>query len=463
MARAVAVAAALVVALLAVSGAGGADVQSPKRGDTVVVGTMREPPCINAYLLRCGDNLDPKNIMGLALRGAFAIGPGFSWRPGLVTRADFTTKPPFTITYHIRPEARWSDGVPITASDFVFTHEVRRSVAERLINWEKEHLNVIRSVRAVDAKTVEVVLRAKFALWRRLFPYVLPRHALRGEDFSTVWLDRIHNPKTGAPIGSGPFLFGRWERGRGLTFVRNPRYWGPHVAHLDGVALRFCRACGEIVREQIEWLRARELDLAVNTPFSGQQVQEARRLPGVRVLAAPGPAWEHFEIRIGPGGHPALERKQIRRAIAYGIDRVAIARALYGSTDARYPLSDSAVFPSGSARYRPNWRTYRYRPAEARRLLEREGCRSGSDGIFVCAGERMSLRFVTTVGDVRVRTLELVQGHLRQAGIEVRPVYGTPSVVLSQILPAALAGRGDFDLILFAFTKEPLTPRPSQR
>ena len=87
---------------------------------------------------KCGDNVDPGNIMRLALRGAFVVGPGFTWRPDLVTRADFTTTPPLTITYHIRPEARWSDGVPVTAHDFVFTHEARRSVAEQLINFEKD-------------------------------------------------------------------------------------------------------------------------------------------------------------------------------------------------------------------------------------------------------------------------------------------------------------------------------------
>ena len=43
------------------------------------------------------------------------------YRPQLAS-AVFTRQAPFTITYTIRPEARWSDGVPITAQDFMFTH-----------------------------------------------------------------------------------------------------------------------------------------------------------------------------------------------------------------------------------------------------------------------------------------------------------------------------------------------------
>jgi len=447
VARALAAAAAIVVSLLAVSGAGGSGAQTPKRGGTVVVGTLREPGCINAYLPRCGSTPVSSHIMRQPLRGAFAVGSGFSWRPDLVSRAEFTKVPPYTLTYHIRPEARWSDGVPITARDFVFTHNALRSIAAELFDSDRQELAIIRSVSAVDAKTLKVVLRSRYAGWRGLFRHVIPRHALRGEDLSTVWLDRIHNPKTGRPIGSGPFLVERWERGRTVTFVRNPRYWGPHRAYLDRIVLRFCRQCVDLGAEQIEWLRARELDLAASIALSGPQIQELRRLAGVTVLAEPGPVWEHFDIRIGRGGHAALERKQVRQAVAYGIDRVAIARALFGTIDAGYPLSDSAVFGSGSVHYRPNWRAYRYRPTEARRLLEQQGCRRGADGIYVCGGERLSLRFVTTGDDPhRVQTLQLVQGQLRPAGIEARPVYGTRGAVFDQILES-----GEFDLVLFSY------------
>ena len=53
MARGAALAAAIVVSLLAVSGAGGADVQTPKRGGTVVVGPVQEPTCLNPLVVAC--------------------------------------------------------------------------------------------------------------------------------------------------------------------------------------------------------------------------------------------------------------------------------------------------------------------------------------------------------------------------------------------------------------------------
>jgi peptide/nickel transport system substrate-binding protein len=437
-------AAFLVLAIGVVQPAAGTPVQTPKRGGTVVVGTLREPGCLNAFLLRCHGNIPPAgHIMSLVLRGAFAIGPGFTWRPDLVTSVDVTRRAPFTLTYHIRPEARWSDGVPITARDFAFTFSTLRTLPE--VDREPLHLDFVRSVRQVDVKTVRVILRSRLAGWHGLFSTVLPHHALRGEDFSAVWQDRLHDPKTGRAIGSGPFVVGSWERGRSLTFVRNARYWGPHQAYVDRIVLRFCRACSE-GSELVTWLRTGELDLVMALGVPEDFVQEVRRLPGVRVRVAPGPLWEHIDIRVERGGHPALERKGVRRALLYGIDRAAIAR-IYG---AESEPSQSAIFLSSSPRYRPVWRRYGFRPAEARRLLEQEGCRRGTDGVYVCGGERLSLRFVTTAGagSPRERTLRLVQSQLGQVGIEVRPVFAPSNLLFNQILTS-----GEFELILFNWIK----------
>jgi peptide/nickel transport system substrate-binding protein len=153
--------------------------------------------------------------------------------------------------------------------------------------------------------------------------------------------------------------------------------------------------------------------------------------------------WEHLDIRVKRGGHPALEKKGVRQAIAYAIDRAAIAR-LYGGDGSR--PSESAVLRLGSPGYRANWARYRHRPDEARRLLESEGCRRGGDGIYACDGVRLSLRFVTTAaaGGPREQTLQLIQRQLAQVGIAVAPVFTSIGVLAQQILPS-----GDFDLALF--------------
>jgi peptide/nickel transport system substrate-binding protein len=140
------------------------------------------------------------------------------------------------------------------------------------------------------------------------------------------------------------------------------------------------------------------------------------------VTATRGNSFEHLDLRIGPGGHPALKNKLVRRALAFGIYRVALVRELYGDIDPTWGPLDSAVFLTQAPRYRQTGARIRYRPPQARRLLERAGCRLGGDGVYECAGERLSLRFVTTAGlTTRERVLSLVQQQLRQVGIEVEP------------------------------------------
>ena len=299
MARPLALAAAIAVALLAVSGAGGAGAQTPKRGGTVViVGT--EPPCLNVLISPCKEALSPVSSV---LYGAFDLGPDYVRRPKLVSDVDFTTKPPFTLTYHIRPEARWSDGVPITARDFVFTYRARLKYPA---TEDDPHKTRIRRVVPVDAKTVRVVLRSRFFSWREaLFNVVLPEHALRGENLEKVWSDNIDNPKTGAPIGSGPFLVQDWDRGKQLTLVRNTRYWGPHVSYLDSIIVHFVALPG--LSGMADRVRRGETDIEEWQIASADELSDVRNVPGMKLLFPPiAPGWEHLDIRARawPPGPP---------------------------------------------------------------------------------------------------------------------------------------------------------------
>lgn len=443
MARGVALAVAIVLSLLAVSGAGGAGAQAPRVGGTVAFGPLADPPCLNVLLANC-ESEATRFIAELILQPAFDVDLEHTFRPRLVSRVEFTKKPPFTLIYHLRPEARWSDGKPITAQDFVFTHRARVAADARRDELDEDHRRV-RRISAVNAKTVRVVLRSRFSGWRGLFANVLPSHALRGEDLTTIWSDRIDNPKTGRPIGSGPFLLESWDRGRRLTLVRNSRYWGAHRAYLDRIVVRF-RLEGE---NPVDWLRNGELDVAYAI-FPGG-VPALRREPGVKVLAEPSSGYQSFAFRIGPGGHPALEKKLIRRALAYAIDRASLVREVPGEINPKLQPLQSLLFIAQSPYYRPHWSSYRYRPALARRLLEQAGCRTGTDGICSCAGERLSLRFVTSAGNPnRARILSLVQAQLRLSGIEVVPSFAPASTFLGSILPS-----GDFDVALFGFFSAP--------
>jgi peptide/nickel transport system substrate-binding protein len=449
VARPLALGAAIVASLFAVSAAGGADAQTPKRGGTVVFGTqgaaggLRDPPCLNVLLeKRCiTAGVVTTLIAQKVLLGAFRARPDFTWQPQLVSDVDYTRRPPFTLLYHIRQDARWSDGVPVTARDFVFTHRASVQLADEFISPSPlvEH---VRSVRAVDRKTFRVVLRSRLAGWRALFGYVLPSHALQGEDLTRVWIDGIDNPKTGAPIGSGPFLVQGWERGTQIVLRRNPRYWGSRLANLDRLVIRYRMTS----LDPVEWLRSGEVDVAGT--FALTAVPALRREPGVRVVSGHTSSYEHFVLRLGAGGHPALRSKLVRRALAVGLDRAALVAGspLGAAMPTLRPLESIVLYPQ-SPYYRPKWNAYRHSPQEARRLLEQAGCRIGADGIYSCAGERLRLRFVTAAASpTRTRVVALAQEQLRRSGVEVITQFLPTSSLFGQVIPS-----GEFDVALFAW------------
>ena len=440
MIRPTALAAAIAVSLLAVSGAGGAAAQTPKRGGTLVFRMVPgEPVCLNVLDARCGWVLP--EIVGKVLLKPFEIGPDFTFEESLVSQVDVTRRRPFTLTYHIRPAARWSDGVPITAQDFIFTlRAIRRSGAQ----WRRELHAPVRSARAVDPKTLRVVLRPRSAQWHDLFGSILPSHALRGADLTHVWGDRIDDPRTGRPIGSGPFLVDRLERGRQLVLRRNPRYWGPHPAYVERLVIPFAQSASDLG----DAAASGDFDVAYVPPAV---VPAVRRLPGVRLVAPASTGFEQLSLQLGPNAHPALRDKLVRRALAYGIDRTALVRQILGDPSAR--ALNSVVHLPPSRYYQPNWSAYRYRPAEARRLLGQAGCRRGADRIFSCGGERLSLRFVTTATPFRAQEITLMQAQLRTVGVEVVPVFAPPATFFGQILP-----QGAFDVALFMWVYTPGDP-----
>ena len=244
---------------------------------------------------------------------------------------------------------------------------------------------------------------SRFAAGGRSFANVLPAHALAGADLAKVWTDRIDNPKTGAPIGSGPFLVERWERGKQLTFVRNPATGGRTLRTSTGSSFRFRFGPGACV----EAFRRGELDVASHFPLECVAELRQVRASGSSRPAAAG--WDHFEIRVGPGGHPALATSSCGGRSPTGSTGARSSSDL-GEADRRSAATRQRRLPDQEPPLPAELERLPLPPGRARRLLEQAGCRRGADGIYVCAGERLSLRSLRSAGrPVRARAVELVR------------------------------------------------------
>ena len=93
---------------------------TPKTGGTLTFGAEQEPPCLNGYLAGC-NNTWTSWIPDSQFRGLYIIKPDFSIVPDMADGEAVVTKTPFTVTFKIKKNANWSDGVPVTVADFIFT------------------------------------------------------------------------------------------------------------------------------------------------------------------------------------------------------------------------------------------------------------------------------------------------------------------------------------------------------
>src|SRR3954454_8340641 len=136
---------------------------TPVIGGTAVVGLENNPSCLNLLAAAC-NTLSSEWVTENTLLGAYHVTPGLFYKPVLVVGADIkhqTARHPFAVTYHIRPEAVWSDGVPVSADDFIFTYATIVDPANAIA--DRTGYTSITGAVKVDDKTVTFSFDRPFA------------------------------------------------------------------------------------------------------------------------------------------------------------------------------------------------------------------------------------------------------------------------------------------------------------
>jgi peptide/nickel transport system substrate-binding protein len=438
--------AALAALALAASGSArvsGPDSASAKKAGTLVFGAEQGGGpdwCLNLILdVDCAAFW---NVMFQTpvIRGAFLFTPQFTYKPDLISRYTLKTNP-MRVTYYIRKNARWSDGVPVSGKDWRFTWQTATNPKYKdhidPLGWED-----IRSITG-NGKVVKVTFKRNFAAWRGLFTYILPQHALQGTDMLTVWNDCICNPKKGnAPIGNGPFLLTRFDRGAGVTLTRNPRGWYGKRAKLDSIVFRFITN----TNSEIQAIRSGEVDAIYPQPQLA--LADLRGQAGLRVVTHLGLQWEHIEIQQGTKGNPLAKQKWLRQALITSLNRSAAARALYGTLNPKVGVLNSLTRLTNEKTYNPkHFSRWNYNPTKVANIMRAHNCAKGGDGIYRCSGTKVSFDFASTTGNaLRQLAFTIFQDQAQKAGVELRNGFVPAGTLFGSKLPAH-----DFDLAMFTF------------
>jgi peptide/nickel transport system substrate-binding protein len=399
-----------------------------RRGGQIVASLRAEPRSFNRLVARD----EPSDTLAFLMQGRLVRinRATFELEPWLAERWD-TSADGRTYTLHLRQGVTWSDGVPFTSADVLFTMEavfdpqVQSVIADNLMVGGKP----IRA-SAPDAATVVFEYPAPSGPGLRLLDIlpILPKHklegALRAGTFAKAW-------GTATPAaelaGTGPFVLREYLPGQRIVLDRNPRFWrrapdGQALPYLDRLVLELVPdQNAELLRLQSGALDLTQAELRPEDYVPVRRAEEAGRLTRIELGVSPDADAFWFclkpdEKRKDPR-FAFVQKREFRQAISHAVDREEFAQTVF--LGEAVPIW-GPITPGNRAWFTPNLPRYAHDDQQARQLLKSIGLedRNGDGVVEDAAGTEARFTVIVQRGIAYLeRGLTVLREELAPVGI----------------------------------------------
>ncbi len=423
------------------------DVQIANEAGILIVGNSNEPKGLDPHLVSgvLESNIIRAIFEGLCVEdpakdGSSLPGVARSWK----SNAEFTEW-----IFNLNPEARWSDGVPVTAHDFTFSFQRLLSPDP---NWPakySEMLHFIKNaqaynkgeikdfgevgVKALDDFTLKVNLRGpipflpeitKHYTWYPVPKHVVLKHGEMNTAFASPWT------RPGNIVSNGPFKLKEWKTNHRIEVVKNPEYWDAETVSLNGI--RFLPISNYYTETRM--FGDDQLHVTYSIPSEFIPYAKEKYPDQIRQEPYVGIRFLRSNIRRAPFDNP-----KIRRAFALAIDQKAICeKILQGGQKPAYSITP----PFGE--YKPP-KVIAFDPERARELLKEAG--------FETSAAFPDISILTTDSDTGRREAEALQAMWKEhLNINVRIMQREWTTYLQKQYDA------DFDLAAGGWIGDYLDP-----
>lgn len=260
-----------------------------------------------------------------------------------------------TYTFKLR-DAKWSDGTPVTANDFVFAWntvaqpETAASYASFMEYIEggtgagTSNYTGPLNVTAVDDKTLEVVLAepTPFFLSLVTFPTFFP---VNEEFYTSVGADK-YGTTADTSLSNGPFTVTTWDKDQQLVLTKNEEYWDAAAVALPSVTFR-------VVQDEATTVQLFESGELTRMNVSGDYYDRYKDNEGF-ATAKDLSIWYLSVNQNNNNDNPILQNADFRKAVSYAIDRQVIADQVYknGSFPANYLVTAGVVADASGTDFR---------------------------------------------------------------------------------------------------------------
>lgn len=301
-------------------------------------------------------------------------------KPGVAERWEMSDDG-LVYTFHLRADARWSNGEPVRADDFVRSYE--RMLSPRLATEYAYMLFLLKGavdyysgrtadfstvgVRAPDARTLVLTLArpAPFFLSALTHYAWFPVPVSVIGKFGPVDAKGSRWTRPGNHVGNGAFVLTEWRQNQVISVRRSATYWDRETVKLDGID--FYPVTEPDNEERM--YRAGQLDITYD--FPPQKLASYKRMPGTPLRIDPycGVYFYRFNVKRKP-----FDDVRVRRALALAIDRELLVKQV---TRADEKPACTIVPPNVAGYTSAPDAAFKADVAEARRLLTEAGYPDG--------------------------------------------------------------------------------------
>lgn len=211
--------------------------------------------------------------------------------------------------FNLRRGVRFHDGTPLDARAVLHTFQSRLEKKQSLYLRLSSFFSAIRSVRSPEPFTIEITLNRPYAPFLVAMAdsaaCIVPEPARRTDQFQ--------------PIGSGPFRFLSWTRGKSLILARNPDYWGG--------APRLERILFKVMPDsQGRLLQIRNGSADMTAIQSGKEYEELSIRSDIVILSNPSISTHYLGFN---NRKPPFDRKEVRAAFQHLINKSGMVKRIF--------------------------------------------------------------------------------------------------------------------------------------
>lgn len=311
-----------------------------------------------------------------------------------------------TYTFHLRHDAKWSDGVPITTADFMFEHRLETDPASNApyaSDW-----SVVKTLTAPDKWTLVYQLYAPNAPFLSTIGS-LPHAPLPVHAYGNIAASQFqHVDLTKHLITSGPYGFGEWKADDHLIMLANKQYWHGRP-YIDRIYFK------EYLNDTATQVALENGDVDTSLQLGTPEWLALKDDPKFTLIHNWADVWDWWVPNLKT---PILGDLQVRQAMMYGYDRVTEAKKLFHGEDipafSPIPMAQKWAFSPAALT------AYPYDVTKAGKILDADGWTLGSDGYRYKNGKRLEVQTNliagNTVGD---KDFELLQADMKAIGMKL--------------------------------------------